>query len=393
MDTLNNVTVDVRRPEGTAQTSRPAAELAQGGSAFASVLDSVQGSQDSPKSAATIHDDAPPPAPYTVRQGDSLSAIAQNLARQRGVGVSAAESYRLALDLAARNQIPNPDRILPGQQLQLQGLYSALEDSQRWRTSSEAGSGTALSSPNSTQNWLARRSAFVAPQSPAATPPGAGTSTTAPRPVAGGEHPVLQQTLERAVAKGFIPPEEKQAVQGKILQLAQKYQFSPDDFARMTLMESDGMNPRATNQRCHGIIQFCDGPNRGAAAVGYGQQPRAILGLSVYQQLHLVDNYFQDNGLGKQGPAKLDDLYLTVLQPAARKQQHANVPLNIPGQQARDLHVGANTQQAITRQSIVDGLLRNTRDKLQQMFGQSLGGKPEPLQIAQGPNTRQSTLR
>jgi hypothetical protein len=249
------------------------------------------------------------------------------------------------------------------------------------------------------QEWLARRaqplgpspqaSALLSPQTQRAI----RTTAASPSPSGAGQHPVLAQTLERAVARGFIPPQERQAVQDKILQLAQKYRFAPDDFARMTLMESDGLNPKASNQRCHGIIQFCDGPNRGAATVGFAQQPRAILGLSVYQQLSLVDTYFQEAGLGKQGPASLDDLYLTVLQPAARQEKQPHVPLPILGPQARDLHVGADTSQAITRQSIVQGLLKNSRDKLSQLLGQGMPPRPPGAQVSQAPDERHTQLR
>ena len=83
-------------------------------------------------------------------------------------------------------------------------------------------------------------------------------------------------------------PEEQQAVHDKILQLASRHGFTPDDFARTTLMESDGMNPKASNGSCHGIIQFCAGGNRGAASAGYGQNPKEILNLSVLDQLDLV---------------------------------------------------------------------------------------------------------
>jgi hypothetical protein len=175
---------------------------------------------------------------------------------------------------------------------------------------------------------------------------------------------VLQKTLDRAVAKGFIPVAEKTAVYDKIVQMAGNHRFSPDDFARMTLMESDGMNPRASNQRCHGIIQFCDGPARGAASAGYGANPKAILDLSVHQQLSLVDKYFNDVGLKTQGPAGLEDLYLSVLNPASRAQGQANAPLNIPGQQARALHVGSDSTAPITRQSIRQGLLENASARL-----------------------------
>jgi hypothetical protein len=179
-------------------------------------------------------------------------------------------------------------------------------------------------------------------------------------------HPVLSQTLDRAVARGFIPKVEKQDVYNKVLQVANKHKFSPDDFARLTLMESDGMNPQATNTRCHGIIQFCDGPARGAAEVGFGKAPKQILGLSVYQQLHLVDTYFDKVGLKKegQGPVPLDELYLAVLQPAARGEKRPEEPLGIPGKQAKYLYEGRDTEAPMTRMSIAQGLVQNAAERL-----------------------------
>lgn len=308
-------------------------------------------------------------AHYRVRPGDSLNAIVQHLAREQGIPLNADQTHRQALELAQLNRISDPNRIQPGQLLKTAGLFDSLPPGTLAHAQAPAAKTDAM--PVQTQNWLAQRptlghrtpSTFTAPQLNRAIPHARALAGSGPA------HPVLQQTLERAVARGFIPADEKSAVEGKILQLAQKYRFAPDDFARMTLMESDGMNPRATNQRCHGIIQFCDGPNRGAASVGMAQQPRAILGLSVYQQLHLVDTYFDEVKLGRQqGPTTLDDLYLTVLQPAARQEKQAHVPLNILGPQARSLHVDADTRQPITRQSIVEGLLRHTREKLGQIF-------------------------
>jgi hypothetical protein len=129
-------------------------------------------------------------------------------------------------------------------------------------------------------------------------------------------------------------------------------------------MESDGMNPQATNQRCHGIIQFCDGPARGAAGVGFGEKPKAILNLSVYQQLHLVDAYFENVGLPKSGAVPLDELYLAVLQPAARNETRSEAPLGIPGKQALKLYEGNDAQAPITRNSIIQGLMQNAVDRL-----------------------------
>jgi len=177
-------------------------------------------------------------------------------------------------------------------------------------------------------------------------------------------HPVLSKTLDRAVARGFIPKVEQQDVYNKVLQVANKHKFSPDDFARLTLMESDGMNPQATNTRCHGIIQFCDGPARGAAEVGFGNSPKSILGLSVYQQLHLVDTYFDKVGLKKEGSVPLDELYLAVLQPAARSEKRPEEPLGIPGKQAKYLYEGRDPQAPMTRVSITQGLLQNAADRL-----------------------------
>ena len=175
---------------------------------------------------------------------------------------------------------------------------------------------------------------------------------------------MLDKTLERAVSKGFIPPHEKQAVMDKILQMSKEHRFKPDDFARLTLMESDGMNPRSTNNRCHGIIQFCDGPDRGAASAGFGQNPRAILSHSVLQQLDMVGKYFDDTGLKNFGPAGLDDLYLTVLTPAARNETRPDANLNIAGPQASYLHVNRDTKAPITRASILQGLHQNAMDRL-----------------------------
>ncbi|MFM2240949.1 MAG: hypothetical protein RJA69_2323, partial [Pseudomonadota bacterium] len=177
-------------------------------------------------------------------------------------------------------------------------------------------------------------------------------------------NPILQKTLDRAVEKGFIPANERQAVHDRILQMATEYKFSPDDFARMTLMESDGMNPKASNSRCHGIIQFCDGPDRGAASVGFGQNPRAIMNKSVLQQLDLVAKYFDDTGLKNMGPAGLDDLYLTVLTPAARQETRQHVNLNIAGNQAPQLYVNRDVRAGITRQSIQQGLHQNANERL-----------------------------
>ena len=124
------------------------------------------------------------------------------------------------------------------------------------------------------------------------------------------------------------------------------------------------MNPKATNNRCHGIIQFCDGPDRGAATAGFAHNPKAILGHSVLQQLDMVEKYFDQNGLKSMGPTNLDDLYLTVLTPAARREKSPNADLNIAGTQAQKLYVNRDPNTFITRNSIVQGLHQHANERL-----------------------------
>ena len=177
---------------------------------------------------------------------------------------------------------------------------------------------------------------------------------------------MLERTLARAVDKGFVPAQQLPAVRQRVLALAERYNFAPDDFARLTLMESGGMNPRASNGRCHGIIQFCEGAQRGAASVGLQNNPRSILGMGLLQQLDLVDRYFDNIGLPPGGPRlQLDDLYLAVLTPAARSELRRDVPLDIAGPQASLLHVNRDRRAPITRNSILEGLHSLTEQVLQ----------------------------
>ena len=270
----------------------------------------------------------------TVRAGQTLSGIVREQLAARGVTLSNSDALRLAQSVARDNQLANPDLIHPGQLLRLDGLQAALKAGPS-RSPSLASPTVAAAS----QVQMLQRSEK-------------------------GQYPVLDKTLDRAIDKGFIPARDRQAVYNKIVQLSVQHRFSPDDFARLTLMESDGMNPKASNNRCHGIIQFCDGPDRGAASAGMGSNPRAILGHSVLQQLDMVDKYFEDTGLRNYGPVGLDDLYLTVLTPAARNETRPNAALNVPGPQAAYLHVNRDTRAPITRNSILAGLHFNANERL-----------------------------
>jgi len=278
-----------------------------------------------------------------VQEGDTLSGIIKREMQAAGRPVSQNDATRLAQDVARANGISNPDRIFPGQRLNLSALSA--NGSTPAPSANPAPAQTALS-----LNTAAHPKAVSILRQSAAN--------------ASANNAVLQKTLDRAVAKGFIPAEERQQVYDKILTMSRTYQFAPDDFARLTLMESDGMNPKATNNRCHGIIQFCDGPDRGAASAGFGSNPKAILGHSVLEQLDMVSKYFDETGLRNGGPTSLDDLYLTVLTPSARREKAPDANLNIAGSQAPHLYVNRDKSAPITRNSIMQGLYQNAMERL-----------------------------
>ena len=304
-----------------------------------------------------------------IQSGDTLTSIVREQAQQQGVKLSPSEEFRWTQALAADSGIKNPNAIFPGQRIQLQNMLAQWQAGQTQPNNAANINSTAIVSKSPSNTTIPGNTSVQANQTSSTTlvaNPKASTVTGLPRGnyINAVAHPVLSKTLDRAVNRGFIPTVEKQDVYNKILQVANKHNFAPDDFARLTLMESDGMNPQASNSRCHGIIQFCDGPARGAAEVGFGKAPKQILGLSVYQQLHLVDTYFDKVGLKKEGPVPLDELYLAVLQPAARGEKRPEEPLGIPGKQAKYLYEGRDPQGPMTRTSITQGLMQNAADRL-----------------------------
>ena len=336
---INDPSLPLKRLEAAA---RPGVNLASGVGKSAAPRAFAQAMNQVRQSGGATTD-----AVVTIKSGDTLIGLVKEHAAAQGIVVKPGQEMRLAQQVAQENRIQNPNWIFPGQKINFSSL-------------TQQAHATTPSIPSRVE----AKSTAVAPTTAAAAVMQVPVSS---KPA----HPILEKTLERAVTKGFIPALEKNAVYDKILELASTHKFKPDDFARMTLMESDGMNPRASNQRCHGIIQFCDGPARGAASAGYAANPRAILDLSVHKQLGLVDTYFEDVGLKNKGPAGLEDLYLSVLNPAARSETQPNAALNIPGIQSSYLYEGRDTGMQMTRQSIRQGLLKNATERLGQMLAPS----------------------
>ena len=323
-----------------------------------------------------------------IQSGDTLTSIVRDQAQQQGVKLSPSEEFRWAQTLAADSGIKNPNAIFPGQKIQLQNMLAQWQNGQTQPNTLASANNASNAANAGTANAAAAASNHSAPTTAAALSKGNYINAVA--------NPVLSQTLDRAVARGFIPKGEKQDVYNKVLQVANKHKFSPDDFARLTLMESDGMNPQATNARCHGIIQFCDGPARGAAEVGFGKAPKQILGLSVYQQLHLVDTYFDKAGLKKEGTVALDELYLAVLHPAARGEKRPEAPLGIPGKQAKVLYEGRDPEAPMTRVSIAQGLVQNAAERLgfknSKTNANTSSNAANPANLPVGPNLTSSPL-
>jgi len=302
-----------------------------------------------PKAGSLLPESNAAPWSVNVQSGQTLSGIVRDQMAARGVNISSSEALRLSQTVAQSNKLPNANLIHPGQRINLESLNLTLAQSQL------ANRAVVTSAANTNTNInIANRQTAV----------NSTTQLQLLSRVDQGSNPVLEKTLNRAVDKGFIPAQDKQAVMNKIIQLSQQHRFAPDDFARLSLMESDGLNPKANNGRCFGIIQFCDGPDRGAASVGFASNPKAILGRSALDQLDMVGKYFEDTGLKSYGPVGLDDLYLTVLTPAARNETRPNVALNIPGPQAAFLHVNRDNRAPITRNSILAGLHQNANERL-----------------------------
>ena len=272
------------------------------------------------------------PQQYTVRPGDNLFLIARRVLEGQGADASDQATTRAATQLARGNSLANPDLILSGQVIDLGAL----------------GKGDRVTS-NARTDALASKAAATKPIQPV------------PKALA---NPIMEKMLDRAVSLQYIGASEKDAVRSKIISISSEYQAKPDDLATVMLMESDGMNPKANNGHCYGVIQFCDGPNRGAASVGYAGNPKDILKLGVMNQLDLVKKYFDETGLKKMAPATLEDLYLTVLRPASRAERDPSANLQIPGIQAVALYPGNDRNLPITRKSLLAGLQQNALGKL-----------------------------
>lgn len=337
------ITSSISQPNWQSEDRRRSAQVTdalRSGGGFGQALRVATGGQPSPDKSSN----------YEIQSGDTLSGIAHRRLQELGLSATGADISRAVEQLAASNSIRDPNRIFAGDRISLQVL----------ERSPTPQSPRAALPPASVMRVTAAAVGSVAPSAqPPLTPRAAGNPSTS------ATFPQLQRTLDRAVERGYVDPSERHAVQDKIVELSRRFKFSPDDFATVALMESDGLNPRASNGRCHGILQFCEGPGRGAESVGMLGRASEIRDKPVLAQLGLVEKYFEDTRLGAAGPVSLVDLYLTVLTPAARSEQRPHAALDIAGRQAKALYVSGDRSQPITRQSILSGLIGHAQQRLE----------------------------
>lgn len=293
-----------------------------------------------------------------VKPGDTLSAIAARWLQQQGLQPTGQAIQRTVQQIAKANNLANPDRIGTGQTLDM-NLRAA--------STGEAAPQPLTMASSATASRPAREVLSARPNASASMTVARNAGLGRDRAAVGPTHPLLEKTLARAAHLGYIAVTDIDAVRNKVISLSEEHRFRPDDLAIVTLMESDGMNPRASNGRCHGLIQFCEGPKRGAASVGFKDNARTITQLGVLDQLELVGKYFEETGLrafGRSRPVSLDDLYLTVLTPAARRERSEYRDLEIAGPQAASLHQDNDVNAPITRSSLLKGLRKTALDKL-----------------------------
>ncbi len=295
-----------------------------------------------------------------VRQGDTLWKLVSQRLQALGRDASVTAVRQGVRDVAARNGIADPARIFVADALDFSVLRGA--------ASAPSAAAAATPAVPSAAPVVPR----IAPAAaPAAAPATSATSATGSAPGT-GTGALLEATLARAVRKGYVPAADVDRVRERIQGIAAAQGFSVDDLAQVALMESDGFNPRASNGRCFGILQFCEGEGRGADSVGMRGRAAEITSRSVWEQLGFVERYLADVGAASASPKALDDLYLAVLMPAARAQTSPQAALEIPGRQARLLHEGADRARPITRASLVAGL----RQHAQQVLAADLPSRP-----------------
>ena len=156
-------------------------------------------------------------ADVVVQSGDTLVGLVRAHHRQQGIPLTESQAYRMALRVAERNQISNPDQISPGQKVDFSDLQLPALD----RNMASQAANPAVSARWSAAQVINERiSERLQTQNTSGVSSAPG-SAAAP-------YEVLDKTLQRAVEKGFVSPEQAPAAKDRILGLATKFGFDID---------------------------------------------------------------------------------------------------------------------------------------------------------------------
>jgi len=162
-----------------------------------------------------------------VQEGDTLIGLIKTHFRQNQQQLSEPQAMRLAQQVATSHGIRNPDLIHPGQVIRL----GELKTQGAWQAA--APGPLELNARQSQDIWQLNQARS---QTPTASALAARAAQWPHAPSANEAHGVLDRTLARAVDKGFVSASEVPAVKNKVLALAERYNFQPDDLAPLTLV-------------------------------------------------------------------------------------------------------------------------------------------------------------
>jgi hypothetical protein len=162
MDKLN-LPLDTLPATGFANSKDFSAAPKLAGTSFGQVMASA--SQPPAPAAAPTGRGMAKPNTHAIAAGETLTSIVRQQAANQGIALSPDQSHRLALDLANRNGIADPNRIQVGQNLQLQGLHAELRTLAPVRAEKLPPSVVVV---DSTRAWMNQRQAVAAPVTPVA---------------------------------------------------------------------------------------------------------------------------------------------------------------------------------------------------------------------------------
>ncbi len=156
---------------------------------------------------------------YSIKSGDTLHSIAKRFLQAHGIKPTNAQVAKAVAQITHSNGITHPDLIYAKQKIDLSSIKSSTASLQ---PSAQKGLIQPLSNQRVAHNPL--------PQA---------TAT---------KFPVFDKTLDVAVEKNYIHPDDKLAVQDQVLELAAQHGFNPDQLTHVSFTQaSEGESSSTEN--------------------------------------------------------------------------------------------------------------------------------------------------